>query len=172
MLTIWTEVIFFSKFFRAGYIDLSKRRVSPEEAIKCEDKFTKSKTVSWFLCFLRFYLFLEGKGEKEGEKHQCVVASCMPPTRDLAHNPGMCPDWESTSDPLVWRLALNPLSHTIQALIIICIIMSLVFQLVVHLCFPLKLCLVFSKWHRMNEAKKGNGWFLLLSNLKLSKYDM
>ncbi|EDL02627.1 mCG5813, isoform CRA_a, partial [Mus musculus] len=27
-----------------GYIDLSKRRVSPEEAIKCEDKFTKSKT--------------------------------------------------------------------------------------------------------------------------------
>ncbi|XP_036166298.1 eukaryotic translation initiation factor 2 subunit 1 isoform X2 [Myotis myotis] len=29
----------------SGYIDLSKRRVSPEEAIKCEDKFTKSKTV-------------------------------------------------------------------------------------------------------------------------------
>ncbi|CAB1343125.1 unnamed protein product, partial [Coregonus sp. 'balchen'] len=28
-----------------GYIDLSKRRVSPEDAIKCEDKFTKSKTV-------------------------------------------------------------------------------------------------------------------------------
>ncbi|XP_059099873.1 eukaryotic translation initiation factor 2 subunit 1-like [Peromyscus eremicus] len=28
-----------------GYIDLSKRRVSPEEAIKCEDKFTKPKTV-------------------------------------------------------------------------------------------------------------------------------
>ncbi|CAB1335491.1 unnamed protein product [Coregonus sp. 'balchen'] len=27
-----------------GYIDLSKRRVSPEEAVKCEDKFTKSKT--------------------------------------------------------------------------------------------------------------------------------
>ncbi|XP_032774450.1 LOW QUALITY PROTEIN: eukaryotic translation initiation factor 2 subunit 1-like [Rattus rattus] len=28
-----------------GYIDLSKRRVSPEEAVKCEDQFTKSKTV-------------------------------------------------------------------------------------------------------------------------------
>ncbi|KAK2087941.1 Eukaryotic translation initiation factor 2 subunit 1 [Saguinus oedipus] len=28
-----------------GYIDLSKRRVSPEEAIKCEDEFTKSETV-------------------------------------------------------------------------------------------------------------------------------
>ncbi|NXS50130.1 IF2A factor, partial [Balaeniceps rex] len=30
---------------KGSYIDLSKRRVSPEEAIKCEDKFTKSKTV-------------------------------------------------------------------------------------------------------------------------------
>ena len=45
------------------------------------------------------YLFLErreGKErEREREKHQCVVASHMPPTRDLAHNPGTCPDWES-----------------------------------------------------------------------------
>ena len=39
------------------------------------------------------YLFLErGKeGEREGEKHQCVVASCTPPTWDLAFNPGMYP---------------------------------------------------------------------------------
>ena len=28
-----------------------------------------------------------------GEKHQYVVASRAPPTGDLAHNPGMCPDW-------------------------------------------------------------------------------
>lgn len=35
-----------SSVLSPGYIDLSKRRVSPEEAIKCEDKFTKSKTVS------------------------------------------------------------------------------------------------------------------------------
>ena len=32
------------------------------------------------------------EGERGGEKHQCVVASHAPPTRDLAHNPGMCPD--------------------------------------------------------------------------------
>ena len=32
--------------------------------------------------------------EKEGEKHQCVVASQMPLTGGLAHNPGLCPDWE------------------------------------------------------------------------------
>ena len=43
------------------------------------------------------YLFLERRKEeeKEGEKHQCVVASHVPPTGDLAHSPGMCPDWES-----------------------------------------------------------------------------
>ena len=47
--------------------------------------------------FSRFYLFLEkGEGrEKDGEKHQCVVASRVIPTGDLACNPGMCPDWES-----------------------------------------------------------------------------
>lgn len=41
----WRNCIVFTSF-SPGYIDLSKRRVSPEEAIKCEDKFTKSKTVS------------------------------------------------------------------------------------------------------------------------------
>ena len=43
----------------------------------------------------RFYLlFLERgrEGEREGEKHQCVGASSVPPTGDLAHNPGMCSD--------------------------------------------------------------------------------
>ena len=28
------------------------------------------------------------------EKHP-LIASQTPPTGDLAHNPGMCPDWES-----------------------------------------------------------------------------
>ena len=32
------------------------------------------------------------EGEREGEKHQCVVASHTPPAGDLAHNLGMCPD--------------------------------------------------------------------------------
>ena len=34
------------------------------------------------------------EGETEGEKHPCVVASHMPLNGDLAHHPGMCPDWE------------------------------------------------------------------------------
>ena len=45
-----------------------------------------------------FYVFIfrdRGReGEREEEKHQCVVASHTLPTGDLAHNPGMCPDWE------------------------------------------------------------------------------
>ena len=50
----------------------------------------------FFFFFLRFiFREREKEGEVEGEKHQCVVASCAPPTRDLACNPGMCPDWES-----------------------------------------------------------------------------
>ena len=49
------------------------------------------------VCLVRFFFFKilfifreEGReGEREEEKHQCVVASHAPPTGDLAHNPGM-----------------------------------------------------------------------------------
>ena len=51
----------------------------------------------------RFYLFIfreRGReGDREGEKHQCVVASPVVPTGDLACNPGMFPDWESDQQP-------------------------------------------------------------------------
>ena len=64
----------------------------------------------WKILFKKYiiYLFLErGEGrEKERERNfsvqekQCpLVASHMPPTGDLAHNPGMCPDWESNQWP-------------------------------------------------------------------------
>ena len=54
-----------------------------------------------FVIYLFIYLFLERgrEGEKEEEKHQCVIASHMLPTGDLACNPGMCPDWESNWQP-------------------------------------------------------------------------
>ena len=49
--------------------------------------------------FKRFYLFnfreRGREGEREGEEHQCVIASCIPRTGDLAHNTGMYPDWDS-----------------------------------------------------------------------------
>ena len=71
----------------------------------------------FFFFFFRFYLFfLErgGEGEREGEKHQCVVASCAPPTGDWAHIPGMCPDWESNRRPFNSQASTLPLSHTSQ----------------------------------------------------------
>ena len=53
---------------------------------------------SWLTYFLNLFIFRQ-RG-REGEKHQCVVASGAPPTGDLACNPGMCPDWESNQGPL------------------------------------------------------------------------
>ena len=54
-----------------------------------------------YICPLNFFLFLKilfiyflergREGEREGKKHQCVVVSQVPPTGDLACNPGMCP---------------------------------------------------------------------------------
>ena len=48
------------------------------------------------ILFKKDFIYLLGRGEREGEregqKHQCVVASHAHPTRDLACNPGMYPD--------------------------------------------------------------------------------
>ena len=52
----------------------------------------------FILFYWRFLLIFRERGregEKEGEKHQCVVASRTSPTGDLDRNPGTCPDWES-----------------------------------------------------------------------------
>ena len=53
--------------------------------------------------FLKKYLLIfreSGReGERDEEKHHCVVASRKPTTGDLAHNPGMGPDWESNQWP-------------------------------------------------------------------------
>ena len=46
------------------------------------------------MLFIYFFRERGREGEREGEKHQRVVAPHMPPTGDLAHNPGMLPNWE------------------------------------------------------------------------------
>ena len=72
--------------------------------------------------FLMFYLFIfrvRGReGEREEEKHQCVVASHAPPTGGLTWSTTQeCTlTGNQTGNPLVHRLALNPLSHTSQGL--------------------------------------------------------
>ena len=70
-----------------------------------DKKVNGQETVTiYFLFFKIFYLFIfreRGRErEREGEKHEYVVASCTPPTGDLAHNPGMCPDWGLNQQPL------------------------------------------------------------------------
>ena len=64
-------------------------RWSQSLVVLLEDKFFFFKD---FICL--FFRERRREGEREGEKHQCVVASCAPPTGDLASNTGMCPDWE------------------------------------------------------------------------------
>ena len=67
----------------------------------------------------RFYLFIfrerEKEGEREGEKHQCVVASHVAP---YYLGPGLqprhVPDWESNWWPVGLQPTLNPLSYTSQ----------------------------------------------------------
>ena len=62
----------------------------------------------------RFYLFIFRDRGREagrgGEESQCVVASYMPTSGDLTHNPGMCPDWESNQQPFGSQ-AGTPLTH-------------------------------------------------------------
>ena len=59
-----------------------------------KQKYFQSITPQFFkkISFIYFQTEWE-EGRKRG-KHQCVVASCAPPTGDMACNPGMCPDWE------------------------------------------------------------------------------
>ena len=68
--------------------------------------------------FLRFYLlvFRESgmEGDRDGEKHQCVVASFTAPTGGPACNPDIGSDWESNQQPFGSQTTLNPLSYTSQ----------------------------------------------------------
>ena len=65
----------------------------------------------FFLKILFIYLFIfkeRGReGEREGKKHKSGFASHVPLTGDLAHNPGMCPDWELNQ----WPFGLQASPH-------------------------------------------------------------
>ena len=56
------------------------------------------------------------EGEREGEKHQCVVASHVALTGVLAHNPGTRSNRESNQQPLGYQPMLNLLSYISQGL--------------------------------------------------------
>ena len=64
--------------------------------IKIVLKFNSLHTKTFLKRILFIFRQRGRKGEREGEKHQCVVVSCaLPPNGDLACNPSMCPAWES-----------------------------------------------------------------------------
>ena len=52
------------------------------------------------LLFKILYLFLEGKGRRKRKRKMNVWLPHMPPIGNLAHNPGMCPDWKLNRWPL------------------------------------------------------------------------
>ena len=64
--------------------------------------------VRYFFFFEDFiYLFVERQEGREKERERNIdvgekirsVASCMPPTGDLARNPGLCPGWGLNQRP-------------------------------------------------------------------------
>ena len=69
-------------------------------AFSVRGSFSSSDSYLFIFKILFIYFLERGEGrEKERERHISVVASCAPPPGALAHNPGMCPDWESNQQP-------------------------------------------------------------------------
>ena len=93
----------------------------------------------------RFYLFIfreRGReGEREGEKYQCVVASLLAPTGDLACHPGMCPDWEMNwAIPARAKMFFNTcISIILEWLALFCYHILII--LFLHTCF--------SRWNKV-----------------------
>ena len=58
-------------------------------------------TALFFFFLKRFYLFVFRERGKEGERERSINVWLphVPPTGDLAHNPGMGPDWKSNRHP-------------------------------------------------------------------------
>ena len=80
-----------------------------ELGVICEPQIYKAQIIESYLLpekrrvlFCLFVLFILERGregERKEEKYQCAVASGVPPTGNLAHNPAMCPDWELNQRP-------------------------------------------------------------------------
>ena len=67
-----------------------------------------------FCNFLKDFIFLQRdrKGGRKRRKHPCVVASCKPQLGTQPATQACALTGNQTSNPLICRLVLNPLSHT------------------------------------------------------------
>ena len=87
-----------------------------------------------------------------------MFASCVPPTEDLAHNPDMCPDWESNlhlfgseagmqytepQQPGLLISTLNPIEYSPAVLL--------------HLAFPVLLITYKTRWELWIPVKPLEG---------------
>ena len=69
----------------------------------------QSQLYFYTFSFFKIFYYLEtGKEGGRQRGRETSVASCTPPTRDLAHNPGMCPDWESNLGPFGSQASAQP----------------------------------------------------------------
>ena len=102
-----------------------------------------------FFKFLFIYLILERgrEGERKGEKHQCVVASPVPSTGDLACNPGMCPDWESNQWPFGSQARTQSTEPHQPGLLQKCLIMDFKLSGDLFKCHGLKYHQYADHWH-------------------------
>ncbi|KAG8965916.1 hypothetical protein FRC05_002974 [Tulasnella sp. 425] len=66
-----------------GYIDLSKRRVSPEDITKCEDRYMKSKTVASIMR----HVATKTAGLSDAEDASQVKSPSIEPTKSKKEKP-------------------------------------------------------------------------------------
>ena len=90
LLTTWV-------FLKSGMelSEMGEWRIIPWRLLLSRTVLTLFILVIFSLIFKKYFIYWQ-RGKEE---HQCVVASCVLPTGDLAHNPVMCPDWESNRQP-------------------------------------------------------------------------
>ena len=76
-----------------------------------------------FKKILFIYFFRERKGGKKRgrETSMCGCLSTAHPTGDLAHNPGMCPDWESNLRPFSLQAGTQSTEPHQPGLIYVCL---------------------------------------------------
>ena len=124
--------------------------------LRAESNWPWSMTVSYsfFLDYLFIYFQREGKGVRKRGRKMCQryiyrLPLACPQLGTWPATPGMCLDWESTSDVLIHRWALNPLSHSSQGCVSVFRHLSQLLQIP---CFTDGDC-----WNLINRATRSLG---------------